>query len=128
MQCMLVCSVVSNSLQSHGLWPARLLHPWNFPGKHTAVGCTTPGDRPDWGWNPCLLCLLNLLPWHVGALPLWPLGSLCMQWRLSVRRPCDPRIEFKMLQSILQTFKITWLNEVERVLTKVNLKMNGVQY
>ena len=33
------CSVMSNSLQSHGLWPARLLHPWNFPGKDTGMGC-----------------------------------------------------------------------------------------
>ena len=31
-------SVVSNSLQPHGLWPARLLCPWNSPGKNTRVG------------------------------------------------------------------------------------------
>ena len=33
------CSVVSNSLQPHGLLPARLLCPWNFPGENTGVGC-----------------------------------------------------------------------------------------
>ena len=33
------CSVVSNSLWPHGLWPTRLLCPWNFPGKSTGVGC-----------------------------------------------------------------------------------------
>ena len=33
------CSVVSDSLQSHGLEPTRLLHPWNFPGKSSGVGC-----------------------------------------------------------------------------------------
>ena len=33
------CSVVSNSLQPHGLWPTRLLCPWDFPGKNTGVGC-----------------------------------------------------------------------------------------
>ena len=32
-------SVVSNSFQPHGLQPARLLHPWDFPGKSTGVGC-----------------------------------------------------------------------------------------
>ena len=32
-------SLVSNSLQAHGLQLARLLHPWNFPGKNTGVGC-----------------------------------------------------------------------------------------
>ena len=30
---------MSNSLRPHGLQPARLLRPWNFPGKNTAVGC-----------------------------------------------------------------------------------------
>ena len=32
-------SVVSNSSQPHGLQPARLLHPWDFPGKSTGMGC-----------------------------------------------------------------------------------------
>ena len=32
-------SVVSNSLRPHGLQPTRLLHPWDFPGKSTGVGC-----------------------------------------------------------------------------------------
>ena len=32
-------SVVSDSSQSHGLQPTRLLHPWDFPGKSTGVGC-----------------------------------------------------------------------------------------
>ena len=33
-------------LATHGLQPTRLLHPWDFPGKSTEVGChcllTTP--------------------------------------------------------------------------------------
>ena len=33
------CSVVSDSSGSHGLQSTRLLHPWDFPGKSTAVGC-----------------------------------------------------------------------------------------
>ena len=31
--------VTSNSLQPHGLWPTRLLSPWNSSGKNTGVGC-----------------------------------------------------------------------------------------
>ena len=27
------------TLRPHGLEPARLLSPWNFPGKNNAVGC-----------------------------------------------------------------------------------------
>ena len=33
------CSVVSDSSQTHGLQPTRLLRPWDFPGKSTGVGC-----------------------------------------------------------------------------------------
>ena len=32
-------SVMSDSEQPHGLQPSRLLHPWDFPGKSTGVGC-----------------------------------------------------------------------------------------
>ena len=35
----LSCSVVSDSLRTHGLDPARLLCPWDSPGKNTRVGC-----------------------------------------------------------------------------------------
>ena len=34
-----VKSVVSDSSWPHGLQPTRLLHPWDFPGKSTGVGC-----------------------------------------------------------------------------------------
>ena len=40
--CVCVCVsflVVSDSLWPHGLLPTRLLHPWNFPGKSTGLGC-----------------------------------------------------------------------------------------
>ena len=36
---MLSCSVMSNSLQPHGLYPAWLLCSWDSPGKYTWVGC-----------------------------------------------------------------------------------------
>ena len=32
-------SVVSHSSRPHGLQPTRLLHPCDFPGKRTGVGC-----------------------------------------------------------------------------------------
>ena len=32
-------SVVLDSSWPHGLQPTRLLHPWDFPGKSTGVGC-----------------------------------------------------------------------------------------
>ena len=33
------CLVMSNSLGPHGLFPTRLLCPWNSPDKNTGVGC-----------------------------------------------------------------------------------------
>ena len=37
--CCCVASVMSNSVQPHGLQPTRLLRPWDSPGKNTGVGC-----------------------------------------------------------------------------------------
>ena len=41
------CSVISDSLQPHGLQPARLLCPWNFPGRNTGVGATSYSKGPS---------------------------------------------------------------------------------
>ena len=32
-------SVMSDSSRPHGLQPTRLLHPWDFPGKSSGMGC-----------------------------------------------------------------------------------------
>ena len=37
--CVFSGSVLSDSLQSHGLQPSRLFCPWDSPGKSTGVGC-----------------------------------------------------------------------------------------
>ena len=68
------CSVVSDPLWPHGLQPARLLCPWDFPGKNTGLGyhfllqgiCLTQRLNP---------CLLHLLHWQVDTLPLSHLRS-----------------------------------------------------
>ena len=44
-----VASVVSDSVQPHGLQPTRLLHPWDFPGKSIRVGCHRLLQRPPLG-------------------------------------------------------------------------------
>ena len=52
------CSVMFDSLQSFGLWSTRLLRPWNFPGKHTRMGCYPPpggSSQPrDWTHVSCI--------------------------------------------------------------------------
>ena len=46
-------SVVSDSMQSHGLQSTRLFCPWNSPGKNTGVGChfLLQGIFPTQGLN-----------------------------------------------------------------------------
>ena len=59
------------TLRSCGLQPARLLGPWDSPGKNTGLGCLallqgiflTQGLKPH---------LLGLLHWQVCSLPLAP--------------------------------------------------------
>ena len=45
------------TLRPHGLQPARLLYPWDFPGQNTGVGCQSlpQGIFPTQGWNLPLL-------------------------------------------------------------------------
>ena len=76
--CVLSHSILSDSLRTSGLQPIRLLCPWDFPGRHTRVGChfLLQGIFPTQGSNPCLL---HLLHWQVGFLPLSYLGSPCLR-------------------------------------------------
>ena len=68
---MLGHSVRSYSLRPHGLQPARLLGPWDSPGKNTGVGCHAllQGIFPTQEWNP------GLMHGQVDSLPLSHQGS-----------------------------------------------------
>ena len=66
-------SVVSDSLRPHGLQPTRLLHPWDFPGKSTGVGCH---------------CLLRKMVIHLCnvSLLLWTPRGCFISWSLNLYR------------------------------------------
>ena len=70
-------SVVSDSLQPHGLQPTRLLPPWDFPGKSTGVGC----HRLLLGvvWEPCNLKIQCLLFSYILLSDLCPFFC-CLEW------------------------------------------------
>ena len=76
MVCVLSCSIMSNSLQPHGLYPTRLLFPWNSPGKNTRAGCNflfqgiflTQGSNPHL-WH-LLLCRQILYHWATWEAPV----------------------------------------------------------
>ena len=65
--CVYAHSVMFNSLQPRGLQPARLLCPWDSPGKNTGVGSLSllQGIFPIQGLSP-----LSLLHWQADSLPL----------------------------------------------------------
>ena len=65
---------MSYSLPSCGLWPTRLLCPWDFIGKNNGVGChfLLQGIFSTQGSNPHLLCLLH---WQMDSSLLHHLGS-----------------------------------------------------
>ena len=65
---------MSNSLQRHGLQPARLLCPWDSPGKSTEMGghFLLHGIFLTQGSNPHLSRLLHQ---QAGSIPLVPPGK-----------------------------------------------------
>ena len=72
--CRLSHSVMSDSLQPHGLQPTRLRCLRNLSGKNTRLGCHFLLQRIflTQGLNSCLL---HLLQWQVDSLTLSHLGS-----------------------------------------------------
>ena len=72
------------TLQLNGLYPSRLLCPWDSPGKNTGVNyhALLQGIFLTQGSNPRLLSLLH---WQAGSLPLGPPGKpkeaeLLLKW------------------------------------------------
>ena len=71
----LTLCVPMDSLQPSGPQPARLLCPWDPPGKNTGVGCHAflQGIFLTQGSNLCLSCFLH---GQAGSLPVAPPGKL----------------------------------------------------
>ena len=76
---------VRSTLRPHGLEPARLLCPWDSPGKNPGVDCHVllQGIFPTQWSNPCLLCLLSR---QANSLPLSHLRSLIISGMILTSR------------------------------------------
>ena len=85
---MLSHSVWTYSLWPHGLQPTRLLHPWDFPGKSTGVGCH---------------CLLHYMKLSVLKIAVWFIYWLDTNWCMSAPNS-GPGKETMMNISIYCTF------------------------
>ena len=66
-----VTSVMSVSVQLYGLEPARLLCPWDSPGKNIAVPSSRGSSQPRDQTHVSYI----YLHWQVGSLPLVPPGK-----------------------------------------------------
>ena len=64
-------SVMSASLQLHGLQPTRLLCPWDSPGKNTGVGCHAFLQGIFW----IQVSNSHFPHWQAGSLSLAPPGK-----------------------------------------------------
>ena len=104
---------MSDSLRPHGLYPTRLLCPWDFPGNSTGVDChfLLQGIFPNQGLNPglphcrqTLYCLTHREIYlllskngdHNGTYLSYPGGAIgkepacqCRRWK---RCEFDPRV------------------------------------
>ena len=102
-----------NTVQPHGLEPARLLCPWDSPGKNTGVGCHAllQGIFLTQGWNP------HLIHWQVGSLPLAPPGwtpaDICDVLLLQIDSFTGPGLIKWMWvgEQILQIQLLDWLGQ-----------------
>ena len=135
------CSVKFSS--SRPLYPARLLSPWNFPGKTTGVGChflfqvifLTQGSNPS---------LLGLLHWQADSLPLSHLGTISgPRWPLKIvcylfdpenpTKSCKSRgsnlpVHFKNIHETAQAIKGMHIRKATKYLTNVAFKKQCVPF
>ena len=106
-QCSVSLSVVSDSLQPHGLQPARLLCP-EFSRQDTRVGChfLLQDIFPTQGWN---LCLLHQ---QADSLPLSRQGSPKCKYQV-VKNPMIQNIRTSKQCPKYQGFSIPVLSHTE---------------
>ena len=88
-------SVMSDSLQPHGLYPTRFLRPWDSPGKNTGVGCHLlfQGIFPTQGSN------LDLPHCRQTLYPLSHQGSPCI---LQEHSSFFTNLKYKIIQTYSQ--------------------------
>ena len=86
--CLLSCFTCVSLFATPESVPVRLLCPWHFPGKNTAVGCHAllQGIFPTQGFN---LHLLGLLHWQAGAFPQGPPGEPLMDFLWFLKEEAD---------------------------------------
>ena len=89
-------SVVSDSSWPHGLQPTRLLHPWDFPGKSTGVGChcllghlyyELVKEKKQKSWDRKAGGTMHTLSWLMHVPFIWVTGFRLLVYELQEDRP-----------------------------------------
>ena len=80
--CILINSVLSNSLQPYGLHSSRLFYPWDFPGNDTGVECHAlhEGILSTQGSNCILHCGWILLLLSPQGSQTDSIVGFCLKW------------------------------------------------
>ena len=118
---------MSNSTRPHGLKPARLLSPWDSPGKNTGMGChALQGIFLTQGFEPASPVFPAL---QADSLPLEPLGKprlslfsyFLYSWDSGICGLPDIRVCFSQSQPVLRDSK-----ELNQSMPFVYKPTNGV--
>ena len=110
-------SVMSNSLQPHGLQPPRLFCPWNSPGKNTGVGSHSllQGIFLTQRSNPGFLHCRQIpyhLSYHSSILKNKQNHAMYRIESQNIRYSSFPSIDLHYSQRIKETQKILWIHRV----------------
>ena len=131
-----VTSVVSDSVQPHGLQPTRLLRPWDSPGKNTGVGChfllqglyslwNSPGQNTGVG-------SLSLLPGIFSTQRSNPGLPHCGQILYQLSHKGSPRIlegSLSLRQQIFPTQELNWgLLYCRQILYQLSYQGSPLEY
>ena len=106
-------------LWPHGLQPASLLCPWDFPGKNTGLSCHFffQGIFPSQGLNPNLLhCRWILYCWATGEAPCQVLNEIRLELALI-------RFELFVLEYFVFSFHFMKLLKI-----RLNVFTSGITY
>ena len=117
-------SVMSNSLQSHGLWPTRLLCPWDSPGKNThtqSILWPLQEIFPKQGSNPGLShCRRFLTLWATREAHIY--AHIALNIHHSVY---DTTTVYSWKETTLATKKESFLKQEKLMIMKKQLGTNN---